>query len=87
MSDVSRSPHVPKGPGPRLAALNEVDIAGALRQAREEARLSVSALARGAQTSRAAVHAYETGSREPSVSTALRILRACGYTLDVVSER
>jgi predicted transcriptional regulator len=64
--------------------LSDVSIAEALRQARERAGLSVSTLARNAQTSRAAIHAYETGTREPNVATALRLLRACGYTMGII---
>jgi transcriptional regulator with XRE-family HTH domain len=68
------------------AVLSDVPIAEALRQAREEAGLSVSTLARNAQTSRSAIHAYETGAREPSVATALRLLRVCGYTMGIVPD-
>lgn len=67
--------------------LDDTSIAQALRQAREAAGLSVSALARDAETSRAAVHAYENGSREPNIATALRLLRACGCTLSVIPGR
>ena len=67
-----------------LAHLDETTVAGALRSARVAAGLSVSALARKAETSRAAVHAYELGERDPGITTALRVLRACGYTLTVV---
>lgn len=67
--------------------LGDVSIAEALRQAREKAGLSVSTLARSAQTSRAAIHAYETGAREPNIATALRLLRACGYTMGIIPDR
>jgi transcriptional regulator with XRE-family HTH domain len=70
-----------------LAILSGTPIAEALRQARQKAGLSVSTLARSAQTSRAAVHAYETGAREPNVATALRILHACGYTIGIIPDR
>jgi predicted transcriptional regulator len=78
------------GPAPEsregdvATVLSDVSIAEALRQARENAGLSVSTLARNAQTSRAAIHAYETGAREPNVATALRLLRACGYTMGII---
>jgi transcriptional regulator with XRE-family HTH domain len=74
------------GNGP-AAILSDTPIAEALRQARQQAGLSVSTLARSAQTSRAAIHAYETGTREPNVATALRLLQACGYTLGVMPDR
>ncbi len=56
-----------------------------LKRARENAGLSVSALARAAGTSRAAVHAYETGARSPSLGTAERLLACCGYALEITS--
>lgn len=67
--------------------LSDTPIAEALRQAREQAGLSISTLARRAHTSRAAIHAYETGAREPNVATALRLLRACGYTIGIIPDR
>ena len=70
-----------------ISILSDTPIAEALRQARQQARLSVSTLARSAQTSRAAIHAYETGAREPNVATALRLLRACGYTIGIMPDR
>jgi predicted transcriptional regulator len=70
-----------------IAVLSDTPIAGALRLAREKAGLSVSMMARRAQTSRAAIHAYETGAREPNVTTALRLLQACGYTMGVIPDR
>lgn len=70
-----------------LAILSGTTIAEALRQARQKAGLSVSTLARSAQTSRAAVHAYETGAREPNVATALRLLHACGYTMEIIPDQ
>jgi hypothetical protein len=48
---------------------------------------SASMMARSAQTSRAAIHAYETGAREPNVTTALRLLQACGYTMGIIPDR
>lgn len=47
----------------------------------------MSTLARSAQTSRAAIHAYETGARDPNVATALRLLRACGYTMGIIPDQ
>ena len=70
-----------------ITVLSDTPIAEALRQAREQAGLSVSMMARCAHTSRAAIHAYETGAREPNVSTALRLLQACGYTMGIIPDR
>jgi DNA-binding XRE family transcriptional regulator len=70
-----------------IAVLSDTTIAEALRQVRKEAGLSVSMMARCAQTSRAAIHAYETGAREPNVTTALRLLQACGYTMGIIPDR
>jgi transcriptional regulator with XRE-family HTH domain len=70
-----------------VAVLSDMSFAEALRHARAEAGLSVSLMARCAQTSRAAIHAYETGAREPNVSTALRLLQACGYTMGIIPDR
>jgi len=69
-----------------VTILNDTPIAEALRQAREQSGLSVSTLARSAHTSRAAIHAYETGAREPNVATALRLLQACGYTIGIMPD-
>ncbi|MGV8846077.1 helix-turn-helix domain-containing protein [Tessaracoccus sp.] len=54
-----------------------------IRSARTSAGLSVSEVARRARTSRAAVHAYETGEVSPSLETAQRVLAASGCTLTV----
>jgi DNA-binding XRE family transcriptional regulator len=70
-----------------VAILSDMPFADALRQARQGAGLSVSMMARCAQTSRAAIHAYETGAREPNVTTALRLLQACGYTIGIIPDR
>jgi transcriptional regulator with XRE-family HTH domain len=80
------SPAPETGNTPAVTVLSDTPIAEALRQARQRAGLSVSTLARSAQTSRAAIHAYETGTREPNVATALRLLRACGYTMGIVPD-
>lgn len=80
-------PSTDTGHDDAVTVLSDTPIAEALRQAREKAGLSVSTLARNARTSRAAVHAYETGAREPNVATALRILHACGYTMGIIPDR
>jgi hypothetical protein len=52
-----------------------------IRIARREAGLTQEALARRAATSQAAISAYESGARSPSVDTLCRILDAAGYEL------
>jgi transcriptional regulator with XRE-family HTH domain len=69
-----------------VTVLSNTPIAEALRAAREGAGLSISTLARSAHTSRAAIHAYETGTRDPNVATALRLLQACGYTMGIIPD-
>jgi len=54
-----------------------------LRAARLRVGLSVAEVARRANTSRAAIHAYESGTVSPSLDTAQRILAAMGYALTV----
>lgn len=64
-----------------------IAVGTALRTARTNAGLSVADLARRASTSRSAVHAYETGGREPGVATAIRLFHCCGRSLAVVEDR
>lgn len=52
-----------------------------IRRARRSAGLSQSELARRARTSQAAVSAYESGRRSPSVETLTRLLTAAGFEL------
>lgn len=47
--------------------------------ARRQAKLSQTDLARRAGTSQAAVSAYESGKRSPSVDTLCRLLAAAGF--------
>jgi transcriptional regulator with XRE-family HTH domain len=60
-----------------------MDAAQAIRMARERAQLSKRALARRAGTSPAAIVAYESGAREPSIPTLQRILGAAGARVDM----
>jgi len=60
-----------------------VDAARAIRTAREAAGLSKRALARRAGTSPAAIVAYESGAREPTLPTLARILRAADARVDL----
>ena len=54
-----------------------------LRRARRRAGLSQQELARAAGTSQAAVSAYESGRKSPSVATFDRLLAACDASLEV----
>ena len=60
-----------------------MDAAQAIRTAREAAGLSKRELARRAGTSPAAIVAYESGAREPTLPTLARILRAAGVRADL----
>ena len=52
-----------------------------IRIARRQSGLSQEELARRAATSQAAISAYESGRRSPSVATLSRILEAAGFEL------
>ena len=52
-----------------------------IRMARRQARMTQAALAERAHTSQAAISAYESGRRSPSVETLCRILNAAGFEL------
>jgi transcriptional regulator with XRE-family HTH domain len=60
-----------------------MEAAAAIRQAREQAKLSKRELARRAGTSPAAIVQYEAGAREPSYATLRRILRATGFDAEL----
>ena len=55
----------------------------AIRSARETAGISKRELARRAHTSPAAIVAYESGTREPSIPTLQRILNAAGARVEI----
>jgi transcriptional regulator with XRE-family HTH domain len=60
-----------------------MDVARTLRDARGRAGLSQAELARRAATSQAAISAYESSAKEPSVATLSRLLTATGSRLTV----
>ncbi len=60
-----------------------MDAASALRSARLRAGLTQGALAARAGTSQAAVSAYESARKQPSVATLSRLLAAAGSRLAV----
>jgi transcriptional regulator with XRE-family HTH domain len=63
-----------------------VDPGQTLKRARHGAALSQSELARRAGTSQATISAYESGAKEPSLSTLERLLAVTGHSLDVREE-
>jgi len=63
-----------------------MDAARELSAARTRAGLSQRALATRAGTSQAAVSAYESGRRQPSVAVLDRLLAATGSELTVVAD-
>jgi uncharacterized protein len=62
-----------------------MDIPQTLREARRRAGLSQADLAARAGTSQATISAYESGRKEPSVSTLSRLLAATGSQLTVTT--
>jgi transcriptional regulator with XRE-family HTH domain len=59
----------------------------AIRTARQRAGLSKRALARRARTSPAAIVWYESGVRQPTLSTLQRILAAAGSDIEFIVPR
>jgi uncharacterized protein len=60
-----------------------MDASRAIRTAREAAGLSKRALARRAGTSPAAIVAYESGAREPTLPSLARIVSAAGARVEL----
>jgi transcriptional regulator with XRE-family HTH domain len=60
-----------------------MDSAELLEQARRRAGLTRAELARRAATSRPTLAAYASGAKIPTLATALRIIRAAGFDLDL----
>jgi transcriptional regulator with XRE-family HTH domain len=58
-----------------------VNAASILRSARSASGLGLRELARRAGTSHATLHAYEHGSKVPTVDTLDRIVRAAGFVV------
>lgn len=61
-----------------------MDAAAVIREARQQAGLTQTALAKAAGTSQPALAAYESGARSPSVRTLDKIVRAAGYTCQMI---
>jgi transcriptional regulator with XRE-family HTH domain len=62
-----------------------VDVPRILRDARRQAGLTQTALARRAGTSQATISAYESGGKQPAVDTLERLLAAAGSQLAVTA--
>ena len=62
------------------------DVGSFMLQARTKAGLGLREVARRAGTSHATLSAYETNKKVPSVTTFLRILTACSYSVDIALE-
>jgi transcriptional regulator with XRE-family HTH domain len=60
-----------------------MNAASAVQKAREHAGLSKRELARRAGTSPAAIVAYESGSRDPTVGTLARLVAATGAQCEI----
>lgn len=63
-----------------------MDVGSRLRACRTSAGLSQQSLADAAGTSQPTVAAYEAGRVTPNVDTFVRLLEACGFTIDVVRD-
>src|SRR3954469_20614316 len=63
--------------------IEPMNAGAAVHDARTRAGLSQAELARRAGTSQAAVSAYESGAKQPSVATFSRLLAAAGARLGV----
>jgi transcriptional regulator with XRE-family HTH domain len=64
-----------------------MDAATVVQTAREHAGLSKRELARRAGTSPAAIVAYESGSRDPTVGTLARLVTATGAVAEIDLDR
>jgi transcriptional regulator with XRE-family HTH domain len=60
-----------------------VNAAALLREARERAGLTQSALAARSGTSQATLSAYESGAREPTLDTFVRLISSAGSVLTI----
>ncbi|MCL2770357.1 MAG: helix-turn-helix domain-containing protein [Solirubrobacterales bacterium] len=58
-----------------------MDVAGLIKRARGDARLSQAELARRGRTTQPAVAAYESGAKTPGIATLERLLGACEHDL------
>ncbi|MGH3490134.1 MAG: helix-turn-helix transcriptional regulator [Actinopolymorphaceae bacterium] len=63
-----------------------MDAADLLERAHQLARLTRAELARRAGTSRPTLAAYASGAKTPTLATALRIIRAAGFDLELIPQ-
>jgi transcriptional regulator with XRE-family HTH domain len=61
----------------------DMEVAGLIKHARQEAGITQVQMARRAATAQSAVAAYESGSRTPTVATLKRLLDACEHDLEM----
>ncbi|MGQ0623045.1 MAG: helix-turn-helix domain-containing protein [Sporichthyaceae bacterium] len=60
-----------------------MDVPGLIADCRREVGLSLRELARRAGTSHSSLSAYEAGTKNPSVATLERIIKAAGFELAI----
>ena len=63
--------------------MDKVNSAQLIVLARQKAGITQAQLAKRAGTSQPAVVRYESGQSSPSIATMTRLLRACGFDLDI----
>src|SRR5699024_5459166 len=72
-----------RGSGGAVISVVGLNVPELVRQARIDTGMTAAQFASQAGSSRAAIHAYETGSRSPGIHTLERILAASGKRPDV----
>ena len=59
-----------------------MDASVVLSEARRRSGLTIRQLARRARTSHSAIAAYESGTKQPTAATLVRLVCACGFELE-----
>lgn len=59
-----------------------MDASAILSEARRRSGLTLRQLARRARTSHSTIAAYETGTKQPTTATLVRLVGACGFELE-----
>jgi transcriptional regulator with XRE-family HTH domain len=72
---------------PDRQTLSRLDVAGLLREARQIAGLSQSALAQRIGTTQPVISRWERGLDVPRIDALARALQACGFEADLVFRR
>lgn len=70
-----------KTPNPQVARYTQ-KVAELLKYTREKSGLSARELARRVGSSHSTILAYEAGKKVPVTTTLMRLIHACGYSLD-----